>query len=64
MNGPRYRIGYGASAFDDLDRLPGRKPTQILRQVLLTGVFAAVNGIEARRRGGGQFRLGAMRSLC
>lgn len=33
MNGRRYRIEYGPSALDDLDRLPARARAQILRKI-------------------------------
>jgi len=33
MNGHRYRIEYGPSALDDLDRLPARERAQILRKI-------------------------------
>jgi hypothetical protein len=33
MNGRRYRIEYGPSALDDLDRFPARMRTQILRKI-------------------------------
>jgi mRNA interferase RelE/StbE len=33
MNGRRYRIEYGASALEDLDRLPARMRAQILRKI-------------------------------
>jgi mRNA interferase RelE/StbE len=33
MNGHRYRIEYGRSALDDLDRLPTRVRAQILRKI-------------------------------
>jgi mRNA interferase RelE/StbE len=33
MNGRRYRIEYGPSALDDLDRLPKRARAQILRKI-------------------------------
>jgi len=33
MNGERYRIEYGASALEDLDRLQPRQRTQILRKI-------------------------------
>ena len=33
MNGRRYRIEYGPSALDDLDRLPARERSQILRKI-------------------------------
>lgn len=33
MNGRRYRIEYGHSALDDLDRLPPRVRAQVLRKI-------------------------------
>ena len=33
MNGHRYQIEYGPSALDDLDDLPARERTQILRKI-------------------------------
>jgi mRNA-degrading endonuclease RelE of RelBE toxin-antitoxin system len=33
MNGRRYRIEYGPSALEDLDRLPSRVRAQILRKI-------------------------------
>ena len=33
MNGRRYRIEYGPSALDDLDRLPARVRAQVLRKI-------------------------------
>ena len=33
MNGNRYRIEYGVSALDDLDRLPKRERVQVLRKI-------------------------------
>ena len=33
MNGRRYQIEYGPSALADLDRVPARERTQILRKI-------------------------------
>jgi mRNA-degrading endonuclease RelE of RelBE toxin-antitoxin system len=33
VNGQRYRIAYGPSALNDLDRLPTRVRAQILRKI-------------------------------
>jgi hypothetical protein len=33
VNGRRYQIEYGPSALDDLDHLPARERTQILRKI-------------------------------
>jgi mRNA interferase RelE/StbE len=64
MNGHRYAIEYGPSALDDLDRLPSRERTQILRKIErlrhgLQGDLKRLHQVEAMYR----LRMGDYRVL-
>ena len=64
VNGHRYLIEYGASALDDLDRLPPRERSQILRkierlQLGLQGNIKRLHAAEAMYR----LRMGDFRIL-
>jgi mRNA interferase RelE/StbE len=49
MNGQRFQIEYGASALDDLDRLPARERAQVLRKIerLQRGLHGNIKRLRA-----------------
>jgi mRNA interferase RelE/StbE len=48
MNGRRYQIEYGATAFNDLDALPGKIRKQILRKIdrLVSGLHGDIKRLH------------------